>query len=165
MSPMKRLLRRFPALRYLALRHARGIRQRRQDASWAETQGVLVALGNTTIGWAGINLILNVFIEGHHNQRGKPIRKDLPKNFTDKLEYLKKVERDPEWNATRLAEFREMRLALASMNRKRVVLTHGLARRLGYGPAWSVHVAKEEGDNLKRGDIPPYSPRFPRLCN
>lgn len=153
-SSIQRLLRRVPPLRYLVMRHAKDVRQRRQQASWAETQGVLIAIGNITIGWAGINLILNVFIEGHHNQLGRPIRDNLPRDFKAKLDYLKKVERDPAWAAERLSEFRAMRLELARMNKKRVMLTHGLAMRRGYGPAWNVHVAKEEGDNLKRGDIP-----------
>lgn len=154
MSPIKRLLRRVPCLRWCALQYANKVRRNRQDATWAETQLVLVAIGNMTLSWAGINLILNTFIEAHHNQRGKPIRNDLPRDFTAKLEYIKKVERDPEWHPERLAELREMRLALGEMNKKRVMMTHGLAFRRGYGPAWNIHVAKEEGDNLMRQDVP-----------
>ena len=142
------------------MRHVQSVRQKRRDAAWEETRGVLAALGNITIGWAGINLILNVFIEGHHNQLGKSIRADLPRDFSQKLEYLKKVERDPNWQPERLAEFRQIRLALTAMNKKRVLLVHGLVSRVGYGPTWNVHFAKEEGDNLKRRDVPHTSQDF-----
>ena len=110
-----------------------------------------MALGNITISWAGIGLILNRFIEAHHNQAGMSLVKELPRNFTGKLEYLKKVERDPRWAPERLAELKEMRLELADLNKRRINVTHGLLWR--NGPGWTVHIAKEDGDFLMRKNL------------
>lgn len=155
MSPIERAFRRVPAVRWCALQRAKRLRKTRQENAWEYTQPVLVALGNVTISWAGINLILNVFIEAHHNQLGRPIRKDgLPRHFTSKLEYLKKVESSPNWDPARLAEFRDIRIKLSELNEKRISLVHGLLLRRGYGPAFNVHVAKEEGHSLARRELP-----------
>lgn len=151
---MRKLLLRIPFFRWCALQHLLQVRHKRQEAAWFYTQSILVALGNITISWAGINLILNTFIEAHHNHLGRPIRKDIPMSFTGKLEYMKKAERDPRWNPGQLAKFRLIRLELAKLNEKRVNITHGLLLRRGYGPEFTIHIAKESGDNLMRKNIP-----------
>jgi hypothetical protein len=134
------------------MQYARKVRGAQQQARQTEIDGVLMALGNITIGWAGIGLILNTFIEAHHNQLGKPIRKEIPRDFTQKLDYIKKAERDPRWTPERRQELTQMRLELAALNQKRKNIAHGLLYRRG--PKWVIHVAKEEGDSLMRKDIP-----------
>jgi hypothetical protein len=128
------------------------VRRLQESARSKEIQGVLMAVGNITVSWAGISLILNLFIEAHHNQFGKPIRSDLPRDFTAKLDYIKKVECDPRWDSQRLEDLREIRLELAALNQRRVNLVHGLLVRRGLG--WAIHLAKEQGDNLLRKDVP-----------
>ncbi len=149
------LLRRFPPTRWLILQHRKQIRQKRRDASWIETQAVLVSLGNITIAWAGINLILNSFIEAHWHQLGPATKgKELPRSFTGKLDYLKQLERDQRWDSTRLTEFRQMRLELADLNQRRINVVHGFLMRRGYGPRWTIHIAKEVDDRLHRDNLP-----------
>jgi hypothetical protein len=151
MSPIERALRRVPLLRWCVMQRALRLRQKRRDQAWEQTQPVLLAIGNITIGWAGINLILNMFIEGHHKQIGG-IMKELPRNFTRKLEYLQKVESDSAWQPERLAQFRAFRLKLQEMNEFRVKLVHGLAFSIGRQQQWKIHVAKEAGSDLIRWD-------------
>ena len=149
-SPIQRLLRRVPALRQLVLIHARDIRHKRQEAAWEETQAVLTAIGNITIGWAGINLILNTFFDNYTNKGGAKARKEIPRAFTEKLKYLKEIEKDPLCASIYLTEARDVRLKLAEMNEFRVALFHGLAMRRGYGTSWTIHMAREEKNQLRR---------------
>lgn len=155
---MRKLLLRIPFFRWCVLVHLRQVRQKRQDAAWLYTQSILTALGNITISWAGINLILNHFIEAHHNQLRMPFERfrktGLPRNFTSKLDYLEEVEHDPRWDPNRLAELRQMRLELAELNEKRINLTHGLLMRRGYGPDFTIHRAKEVQHSIHRQNIP-----------
>jgi hypothetical protein len=148
---MKRALRQIPAVRWCALQYALKVRAKQHQAREAEVQAVLMALGNITISWAGIGLILNRFIEAHHQQSPTRIEKAIPRNFTGKLDYIKKVERDPRWQPERLAELRQMRLELADLNDRRINVTHGLLWR--NGPGWTIHIAKEDGDSLMRKDL------------
>lgn len=115
---------------------------------------MLVALGNITIMWAGISLVLNRFIEIHMQQAGHVIRKDIPRSFTGKLDYMDKFERTNEWAPERLAEFRDIRLTLAQLNQERINIVHGLLMRRGYGPHWNIHIAKEIEDRLHRDKLP-----------
>jgi hypothetical protein len=151
---MRKLLLRVPALRWCVLQHLRQVRHKRREAAWLYTQGILSHLGEATISWAGINLILNRFIEAHHTQIGNIAKNGLPRNFTSKLEYLRKVEQHQGWGVDRSAELRVMRLELAALNEKRVNLTHGLLMRQGYGPTFTIHIAKEVADSLFRQTIP-----------
>lgn len=153
MSPIKRLLRRIPALRWCALRYTKDIRQRRRDIAWNDTQSVLTAIGNITIAWAGINLILNRFIEADRAERGPMFEDHLPKAFTRKLDYLEKVEGDPRWAPDRITIFKTFRPELAELNTYRVDLVHGLLTRNGYAPEWTIHVAKESKDKLARRTV------------
>lgn len=107
---MRKLLLRVPTLRWCVLQHRLQVRRKRQEAAWEYTNSILAALGNITISWAGIGLILNRFIEAHHNQIGNIAKKGLPRNFTSKLEYLEKVEKHPGWSPDRSTELRAMRL-------------------------------------------------------
>jgi hypothetical protein len=153
---MRNPLLRVPFLRWCALQHLKKVRHERRERAWAETQAVLVALGNITIHWAGINLILNRFIEGHRFTFGPVIRDELPRSFTGKLDYLEKVEKTLTEPAT-AAQFRAFRLELAELNEQRINVVHGLLRRRGYGPRWTIHIAKEVKDRLHRNDIPSHS--------
>jgi len=153
LSPIKRLLRRVPALRYLVMRDARDVRNRRQEAAWKETQGVLIALGNITIGWAGINIILNHFLEQYQIGEGAKRRDEIPRNFTGKLKYMKEIESDPLMAPHVLMEWRAVRLKLGELNEFRINLTHGLLVRKGYGGRWTIHIAKEVKDRLQRWNV------------
>jgi hypothetical protein len=139
-------------MRWCALQYARKVRGQQREAREKDIQAVLMALGNITISWAGIGLILNRFIEAHHTQSGPPFARELPRSFIGKLEYIKKAERDPRWDPQRLAELRQMRLELADLNDRRINVTHGLLWR--NGPGWTIHIAKEAGDSLMRKNIP-----------
>lgn len=147
---MQRLLRRIPILRKAALHHALDVRRKRQDAAWGETQSVLIALGNISIGWAGINLVLNYFLENYTLHDGPMAKDEIPRSFEGKLDYMKKIERDPRCGPLYLAESKAIRQQLARMNKRRVSLVHGLIGRKGYGPNWVVHIAKEDGKQLRR---------------
>jgi hypothetical protein len=118
------------------------------------SQGAKEAPGSgLAIAWAGISRILNLFIEAHHNQLGMPIRRDgLPRDLTAKLDYIKKVEKDLR-DPAKIAELGQMRLELAELNEKRINLTHGLLMRQGYGPQFTIYIAKESGHTLLRKDL------------
>jgi hypothetical protein len=139
-------------MRWCALQYALKVRRQQRSAREKEIQAVLMALGNITLSWAGIGLILNRFIEAHHTQSAAPIAKEIPRSFTGKLDYIKKVEREPWWHPDRRDELRQMRLELADLNDRRINVTHGFLWR--NGPGWTIHIAKETGDNLMRKDVP-----------
>lgn len=127
------------------------VRQRSRDIVWEHNKSVLVLVGQMTITWAGISLMLNTLIEWHHHASGQAFRKDMPRDFTQKLKYLEKLEQTTFWTPKDRAQITAIRLELANLNRFRVNMAHGLLHRTGsIGSPWKVHVAKEEQLGLAR---------------
>jgi hypothetical protein len=150
MSPVKRQLRRIPFLRWCAMQHARDVRKKRKDASWAYVQSVLTTIGNMTITWAGIELMLNTLIEWYQARVGTVIRKDLPRDFSRKLAYLKKMEPDIRWSTADREQLRQIRIELARLNEFRKNIVHGLLTRSGNTMDWQAYLARVEGPRLIR---------------
>ena len=109
-----------------------------------------MSLGNITLSWAGINLVLNSVFEAISVAGDQLAKKELPRSFEGKLEYLKRIEKDPRCAPEVAAEVRAVRLKLAEYNEFRKGLVHGLLFRRGYGPHWRIHWAKEDKDRLLR---------------
>lgn len=115
---------------------------------------MLTTLGNISIMWSAISLILNNFIEWNQHRIGVALPHGLPRNFTAKLEHLrKKVEKDEAWTAEQRTEMREIRLELSRLNGTRVELFHGLVIMTGLTEDFEIHIAKEEGNALHRKRI------------
>lgn len=154
MSPASRLLRRIPFIRWCAMQRIIRLRQRQSDESWAHVQSVLIAVGNMTIMWAGIGLMLNNLIEWHQAKIGTAVRRDFPRNFSTKLGYLKAMERDTRWTADERAKLYAIRLELARLNEFRKNMVHGLLHQKNKRTRdWHIYIAKEEGNGLLRRSI------------
>jgi hypothetical protein len=136
----------------LKLRAAYRLRklERALSARDATMTYMLTTLGNISIMWAAINMILNTFIEWNQRRLGVELPRGLPKSFTGKLDHLRKVEKDELWSAEDRVEMREIRLALGRLNVTRAELFHGLVVMTGWSEDYTIHIAKEEGNELIR---------------
>lgn len=124
--------RRWPCLRRAALEQRRQERAYHRHAAWQHTQLILTALGNISIRWAGIGLILNHLIEWHIASTGHVPASGFPRAFTKKLDYIKEqIERDPYIHEDERTSLRELRLRLAKANEFRVELFHGYLWHVG----------------------------------
>lgn len=151
LSPLLSLMRRVPALRWCALQYARRVREKQREASWAYVQSVLTTVGNMTITWAGIELMLNTLIEWYQGRVGQVIRPELPRNFADKLEYLRKMEPDVRWAADDRAKLRAIRIELKRLNEFRKEIIHGLLhQKNSRSTEWHVYSVREKGSKLVR---------------
>lgn len=130
----------------LALRR----RKKAGDASWAYTQSVLTTVGNLTIMWAGIELMLTHLIVWYHERGGRAIRTDLPRMLTYQLEYLKKLERDIRFDQEVSDTLREIRLEITRLNEFRINLIHGvLHQRNRRSRDWHTHSVKIDGNGWR----------------
>lgn len=114
---------------------------------------MLTTLGSISIAWSAINLILNTFIEWNQHRLGTELPRGLPRNFTSKLRHLKGVEKDEAWTDEQQAEMRAIRLQLNDLNQTRVELFHGLVFMTGLNEDITIHIAKEEGNELVRKTV------------
>jgi hypothetical protein len=110
----------------------------------------MAMVGTMTVTFAGIGFMLNDLLESHLAHFGPVIRKDLPRAFTKKLEYLAAIEPQLARDEDR-TELRRLRLELARLNEFRVNIVHGyLLKQHNDSMRWRVLIAKEEGAQLAR---------------
>lgn len=141
---MKRLLRRIPLLRWCAYRYALKVRQRQSDASWAHVQLILTTIGNITIAWAGIELILSHLVIWHHWVNNSRPEKGLPRMLSFQLRYIKdRIEKDMNLPADVRDKLGELRLKIEELNDFRISIIHGvLHQRNKYTTNWHTHSLK-----------------------
>ena len=144
---MKNLLRRFYYFR------KRRERIRRDADRRATMISILTTLGNVSIMWSGISLLLNSFIEWNQDRLGQQLPRGLPRHFTSKLEHLKKVEKDDLWSEEQRKEMRAIRLELGRLNNTRIELVHGFVFMTGLTEDFEIHIVKEQGNQLMRKTI------------
>lgn len=144
---MKHLLNRLRAI-IGNRRFARSLSEREATITY-----MLTTLGNSTVLWSAINLILNTFFEWNQQRLGVNLPRGLPKSFTSKLKLLKSVEKDGLWSALQRAEMRAIRIDLGALNSLRTELVHGLVHMTGLDENFVIYIAKEEGHELIRKSV------------
>ena len=147
---MQRLLRKIPPLRYCIYSYALKVRQRRKDGQWAYTQAILMAVGNMTITWAGVERLLDELIAWY--QHGfTDLSKEHPRSLSNKLKYLRLMQCDKRFPD----EFREF-LRMTRIEAKRIgdsrhELIHGMLHKRG-GPSelkWRTQRVIYDGPNAR----------------
>ena len=150
MSPSKRAIRRVPFLRYCAMRHAQRERKRQRKVRWEYVQSILTTVGNITIAWAGIELMMTHLIVWYHDRGGKAIRPDLPRMLKWQLDYLKKLENNPMFAGPTAIELASIRLEIARLNNIRNTLIHGVLHLTHtINLTWRTHSIKIDGNGWR----------------
>ena len=124
-SRVQRLLRRIPALRWCAYQHAQQVRQKQADACWAYRQSVLVTLGNSTLAWAGVERILDELIAWYQH-RFTDLSREHPRGLSNKLEYLRRMQRDERLTEKTREWLRRTRIEAKRLGDDRHELIHGM---------------------------------------
>ncbi len=130
MSPIGSILRRIPPIRRYAYKRALQNRALRAQQRWEYVQSVLSLVGNMTITWAGIERLLDELI-GYYQQNFTDLSTDHPISLSNKLEYLKRLQRDERFPLGVQEFFRETRISARRLGKKRHDIIHGLLHRSG----------------------------------
>jgi len=112
-------------------------------------QAHLIGIGFNTIYWAAIEHQLDILIHWHAVTRLGDNRKDHPRSLVNKLDYLKKIEKDQALESDNRALLREIRLSLANMSEARHDFTHSFSPIGDPRASWSAIRFRYEGKNLK----------------
>lgn len=147
MSPFKRLLRRIPLLRWCAYKFALQVRQKQLDASWAHAQSVLTTLGNISISWAGVELMMTHLVIWHHVKNGVIPDEGLPHMLAKQLSYVKKyIETDASLDGVTRAQLADIRKRIFQLNDFRISIIHGVVHQRNRRTTdWHTHSIKIEG--------------------
>ncbi|GLS02779.1 hypothetical protein GCM10007859_28100 [Brevundimonas denitrificans] len=102
------------------------------------SNNILIAVGACTIHWSILENCIDLMVAvTFHRFGGNEVRKDLPRMFSVKTEYLKKVFRV----SPRLALLRDAAIdgieKAEALSKRRHLLTHGSPRE--YGPDWMAY--------------------------
>ena len=135
LSPIQRLLRRAPALRWGALQYALKQRAKRAEGRWEYRQSVLVTVGNVTIMWAGIERMLDELI-AYWQHLATDLSKEHPRALSKKLCYLKDMQRDERLNAAIREFLRTARIEAKRLGAERHDIIHGLLHNIGSTMNW-----------------------------
>ena len=117
------------------------------DASWAHINVVLSTLGNITIAWAGIELMLAHLVIWHHIKSGIMPDEGLPRMLAKQLDYVKRhVEKDdtiPELDRSRIGAIRKR---IFTLNDFRISVIHGVVHQRNRRTTnWHTQSIKIEG--------------------
>ncbi len=147
MSPFKRLLRRIPPLRWCAYKFALQLRQKQLDASWAHAQSVLTTLGNISISWATIELMLSHLVIWHHVKNGVVPDEGLPRMLAKQLNYVKKsIEKDTSIGDVTRTKLADIRTRIFELNDFRISVIHGVVHQRNKRTTdWHTHSIKIDG--------------------
>lgn len=134
-------------MRYCAMQYVQRVRRKQREASWAHVQSVLVTLGNITIAWAGIELMLTHLVIWHHVQNRVYPDRGLPRMLAYQIGYLKRsIETDAAFSDDDRAKLTNIRLRLTRLNDFRISVTHGVVhQRNRYTTDWYTHSVKIDG--------------------
>ena len=150
MPPLKRFLRQIPALRWCAMQHALRTRQKQSKARWNYVQSILTTIGNITISWASIELILAHLIVWHHSKHNLRPEKGWPRMKASQLNHLKQIENDGTLDKATTAKLRDIRLRIGELNDFRISVIHGvLHQRNRNSTDWHTHSVKIDGLNAR----------------
>ena len=130
MSPFNRMARRVPFLRWFGLQCVRQVRQKQADASWDHTQVILMTLGNISIAWAGIELMLSRLVIWHHVKNGIVPDEGLPRMLAKQLLYVKEtIEHDLSLDDATRAKIADIRKRIFQLNDFRISIVHGIVHQ------------------------------------
>ncbi|MEH6756341.1 MAG: hypothetical protein V7676_02380 [Parasphingorhabdus sp.] len=90
----QRALRKIGPLRRLVLFDLKRARKSRADAMWLYEQSVLANIGLYITIWAGIERMLNTFIQQYHPHANQNLKEKLPSDLGAKIKYLATVAKD-----------------------------------------------------------------------
>lgn len=143
-SPIQRLLRRVPALRWCALQYAFKQRAKRADTRWEYRQSVLVTVGNVTIIWAGVERMLDELI-AYWQHLATDLSKEHPRSLKNKLDYLKDIQKDERLNGAIREFLRVIRIEAKRLGDERHDIIHGLLHNIGSTLDWRTQRVIYEG--------------------
>ena len=109
----------------------------------------LVGIGFNTVWWAAIEHQLDILVHWHAVTRLGDDRKDHPRALTNKLDYLKKVEKDLSLGEAERSLVRSIRLRLTEMAELRHDFTHSFAPIGNPHDPWSATRFRYDGKNLQ----------------
>lgn len=149
MSPIKRLFRRIPFIRWCAYRHAQDVRVKCREARWAHVQSVLVIIGNSTITWAGIERILDELIAWYQHNCATE-KRDHPWGLKSKLAYIRMMQCDDRFTDETREFLRRIRIEAKRLGNERHEIIHGMLwHKGGLSQEWSTQRVIYEGPNAR----------------
>ena len=150
MSPIKRLLRRVPLARWCAMQYAVKERTKRRDLRWNYVQTVLASVGQITMSWAGVEMLLDELI-GFYQHGCTELEIDHPVSLSKKLDYMKTMQRDPRLTEEMQEFLRSARIHAKRIGSKRHAIIHGVLRHVGgTSTNWQIQRASYEGPKARR---------------
>lgn len=102
---------------------------------WNYRQSVLVTVGNITIMWAGVERMLDELI-AHWQILATDLSQEHPKSLSNKLNYLKNIQRDERLNDSIRQFLRATRIEAKRLGVERHDIIHGLLHNLGSTLNW-----------------------------
>lgn len=131
------------------MQHVRRIRERQRAIRWEYVQSILVTVGNMTIAWAGIERMLDELIAWYQQARTS-LEREHPINLKNKLEYLRFMQRDPNFTPEIQDFLRTARIEAKRLSGERHNIIHGLLHFESiYTLRWHTQRVVYDGPNAK----------------
>lgn len=141
MGILDRLKRRWRIVRHFA--------RETKEVEQAFPHAALMGIGFNAVWWAAIEHQLDLLIFWHSYTRLGDERKDHPRMLSNKLDYLKTMERDETISDDDRAEIRRLRLAMADTSERRHDFTHSFMDIAEPNADWPFSRLRYEGKNLR----------------
>lgn len=144
---IRRFLLRFGFFRYCVLVYLRKERKKRADQLWEYRRSIISTLGQITITWATIELIIDHLIAWYHPLMGQEhIQREMPVNFERKMAYINKMVRDDGFDDIAKSGLRSLRTEARRLNKARKLMIHGVAHhRNGFSQFWWFTIREFDG--------------------
>lgn len=136
-------------MRWCALQYALRTRALQRENHRRQIDNVLMTVGNITIAWAGVERILDELIayhQWHHTRR----EKQHPVSLSNKLEYLKTMQRNPRFTREIREYLRTVRIEGKRLGTRRHDIIHGMLHLVNSrAAAWRTQRVTYEGPHAR----------------
>lgn len=117
---------RFSPFRYARLLFRKRQQKRRAAVRWAYIQTVLTTIGNMTVSWAGMELMLLHLILWYHPRGGQQMVKAIPTGLSKQLDYIDEMAKDVRFSVSDAGALTNISAEMRRLNEVRNDIIHGV---------------------------------------
>lgn len=120
-------------------------RSRKSHPGYTETDVFLMTVGNVTLGWAGVERILDELI-AYYQHRFTDLSAEHPRSLSNKLKYLRVIQKDERFTPGTREFMRNARIRAKQLGDERHNVIHALLTRLdGEASRWNAQRVAYDG--------------------
>jgi hypothetical protein len=121
------------------------IRSRKRRDNYTETDVFLMTVGNVTLGWAGVERIIDELI-AYYQHRYTDLSAQHPRNLSDKLKYLRRLQSDLRLTSETRDFVHKLRVEAKRLGNERHEIIHALLTRVdGNVARWGAQRVEYDG--------------------